>query len=80
MFDVIRPDTAAHGEYRNGPGNGVLEHDDTKTLRTYVMVEGNRATAVRVKGRLSGQPAVAMNDWRIVEQRGYEDDVVLLER
>lgn len=80
VFDIIDPHTAANGEYRNGPSNGVLEHDDNRTLRTYVMIEGSKATAVRVKGRKAGQPAVAVNDWRITDMRGYEDNVVFLER
>jgi hypothetical protein len=80
VFNIIDPMTATNGEYRNGPGNGVLEHDDNKTLRTYVMIEGGKATAVRVKGRKPGQEAKAVNDWRIVDKKGYEENIIFLER
>lgn len=80
VFDVIRPETASQGSYSNGPGNGVLEHDDNKMLRTYVMTEGNRATAFRLQGHKSGQPIVPVNDWRVVDVKGWGDVVVFLER
>jgi len=79
VFGVIPANLSAVGEYRNS-GGGIIEHDDALMLRTYAMVDGNHAWVIRVKGHKAGMPIKELNDWRILDVLGYDENIVHLTR
>jgi len=77
----VIPANAQLGAYTRGGPNAPfrcpLFHDDARALRTFAMVQGDRATCVVVRG--TDEPR-GDNGWRVVGRAGYEGNVVYVER
>lgn len=79
-YDILPDWLASRGNYGNS-GGGVIEHDDNRMLRTYVMFEDDNAAWVfRVKGKKGGMPIIVKNDWRIMDKFGYDEEVLYCTR
>lgn len=74
------PADAQLGEYsRGGLDTCPLEHSDSLALRTFAMLQGNRATAVVVRPQ-AGWKLVTRNGWRVDSVGGPNGHVIALSR
>lgn len=78
-WDAIPADAQLGAYTRGGLGDCPVDHDDSKALRTFAMIQGNRAVVVVVRKAYAGPP-VGRQGWRVVETRGPNHQVALLQR